>query len=240
MRNGIIHPAMRPERGKDAVALTADPGTAGDQAYDRIRTDIIFGRLRPGQKLTLEKLRSQYGVAISTLREIFSRLAPEGLVVAEGQRGFHVASCSAKDFKEIASLRLLLEHYALEESFRAGDVEWEARIVAAHHKLAHLEASILSGDSSKTELWKHYDCEFHQALVSACGSRVLMAEHASVYDRYLRYQMVFVIFRGQEAAEEHKQLLDCALRYDVKAAQDILTRHVEACVDYALRNNLIT
>jgi DNA-binding GntR family transcriptional regulator len=240
MRNVAMNqrPSLKSARG--AIALAAEPGTAGEHAYERIRTDIIFGRLAPGQKLTLEKLRSRYGVAISTLREIFSRLAPEGLVVAEGQRGFQVASCSANDFKEIASLRLLLEHYALQESFRAGDVEWEARIVAAHHKLAHLEASILSGDVSQTELWKRYDWEFHQALVSACGSRVLMAEHASVYDRYLRYQMVFVLFRGQEAADEHKKLLNCALRYDVKGAQDILTSHVRACVDYALTNGLIS
>ncbi|MFX9665144.1 GntR family transcriptional regulator, partial [Acinetobacter baumannii] len=86
---------------------------------------IIFGRLRPGQRLTLEKLRPAYGVGISTLREILSRLTPEGLVTAEGQRGFQVAPCSAEDLKEIAALRLLIEKDALVKSFQAGDMEWE-------------------------------------------------------------------------------------------------------------------
>lgn len=221
-----------------AAVYEPDAGTAGEQAYDRIRKDIVFGRLPPGHRLKLEKLRADYGVGISTLREILSRLVPEGLVVAEGQRGFQVAPCSAADLKDIAALRLLLESHAMAQSFEAGDMEWEGRVVAAHHKLTRMEAGLLAGDRSNTEPWKRYDWEFHQALVSACGSRALLDLHSGVYDRYLRYQMVFVIFRGQVAADEHKALLDAALRRDAATAQAILTGHIMACVDFALARGL--
>jgi len=213
--------------------------STGEQAYERIRSDIVFGRLRPGQRLTLEKLRPVYGVGISTLREIFSRLTPEGLVTAEGQRGFQVAPCSAEDLQETAELRLLIEKNALVQSFRSGDMDWEGRVVAAHHKLARMETSLLAGDGSQTQQWKRYDWEFHQALVSACGSKALLALHSGIYDRYLRYQMVFVIFRGQAAAGEHRALLDCALRRDIDEAQALLDRHIRGCVDFALQNGLI-
>lgn len=215
------------------------PVSTGEQAYERIRTDIIFGQLRPGQRLGLEKLRLAYAVGIGTLREILSRLAPEGLVTAEGQRGFQVAPCSAEDLKEIAALRLLIEKTALAQSFEAGDVEWEGRVVAAHYKLARLEAGLLAGDTSQTQQWKRYDWEFHQALVSACGSRALLELHSRLYDRYLRYQMVFGIFRGAIAADEHKLLLASALSRDVAEAQNILERHVQGCVDFALDNRLV-
>ena len=227
---------VRPELGRSG----AEGSTAGEQAYELIRADIIFGRLRPGQKLPIEKLRSVYGVSVGTLREIFCRLTPEGFVTAEGQRGFRVAPCSADDLKELASLRLLVERHGIELSFRAGEVEWEARVVAAHHKLAWTEISMLAGDRSQTEQWKHYDWQFHQALVSACGSQALMKMHSGLYDRYLRYLMVLVVFRGQVAADEHKELLDCALRRDVTSAQRILTAHVEGCVDHALRHGLVS
>lgn len=217
-----------------APAYEPDAGTAGEQAYDRIRKDIVFGRLPPGHRLKLEKLRADYGVGISTLREILSRLAPECLVVAEGQRGFQVAPCSALDLKDIAALRLMLESHAMAQSFQAGDMEWEGRVVAAHHKLARMEAELLAGDRSNTEPWKRYDWEFHQALVSACGSRALLDLHSGVYDRYLRYQMVFVIFRGEVAADEHKALLAAALKRDAAKAQEILSRHIMGCVDFAL------
>ena len=60
--------------------------------------------------------------------------------------------------------------------------------------------------------------------------------HAPVYDKYLRYQMVAGIFRGEIAAREHQQLLECALRRDAATAQRVLVVHIEACVDFTLTN----
>ena len=65
---------------------TTDSDAVGDGGYRRIRNDIIFGQLRPDQKLRLEALRDDYGVSVSTLREILSRLSSEGFVIAEGRR----------------------------------------------------------------------------------------------------------------------------------------------------------
>jgi len=213
--------------------------TIGENAYRRIRSDIIFGRLQPAQKLKLEKLRDPYGASISTLREILNRLSSEGLVMAEGQRGFEVAPVSADNLKEIAALRLLLETHALEQSFAAGDMEWEGRVVAAHHKLARLETRMRQGDRSETELWKRYDWEFHQALISACGSKVLMDAHAGVFDKYLRYQMIALSFRGDIAAEEHKIMHASALKRDAATAREVLERHVEGGVAHALATGTI-
>lgn len=213
--------------------------TIGENAYRRIRSDIIFGRLAPGQKLKLERLRDAYGASISTLREILNRLSSESLVVAEGQRGFEVAPVSVENLREIAALRLLLEEHALEQSFAAGDMEWEGRVVAAYHKLATLERRMREGDRSDTELWKRYDWEFHQALISACGSAVLMETHAGVFDKYLRYQMIALSFRGDIAAEEHRIMQECALERDAKRARETLVRHVEGGVEHALATGTI-
>src|SRR5215203_1852345 len=122
--------------------------TTGEAAYGRIRADILFGRLPPGSKLRLDRLRADYHASVSTLREILSRLSSEKLVVAEGQRGFEVAPISVKNLKEIAALRQLLEGHALEQSFKQGDVEWEGRVVAAHHKLALMEEQMEAGHRS--------------------------------------------------------------------------------------------
>ena len=54
-------------------------------------------------------MREGYGVGIGTLREILSRLSAEGLVLAEGQRGFEVPPVTARELRELAELRLLLE-----------------------------------------------------------------------------------------------------------------------------------
>ena len=58
--------------------------TIGDDGYRRIRADIVLGRLRPEQKLKLDGLKESYGVSISTLREILSRLASESSCPCRG------------------------------------------------------------------------------------------------------------------------------------------------------------
>jgi DNA-binding GntR family transcriptional regulator len=219
-----------------ALMSVIDPGleTIGESAYRRIRADIIFGRVSPGQKLKLDRLKDTYGTSISTLREILNRLSSEGLVLAEGQRGFEVSPVSVADLKEVAALRLLLETHALEQSIADGDMEWEARLVSAHYKLASMERRMKAGDMSQSETWKRYDWEFHQALISACGSKLLMEMHAAVFDKYLRYQMVALSYRGDIAAKEHQALLDCALRRDADAAKQVLAVHIQAGVEHAL------
>jgi DNA-binding GntR family transcriptional regulator len=219
--------------------LDAPAGSVAASAYQRIRGDILFGRLPPGRKLKLDQLRAAYGASVSTLREILSRLQSERLVVAEGQKGFSVAPISVANLIEIAALRRLLECRALEQSFRSGGVEWESRVVAAHHRLAHMETRMAAGDRSGTETWKRYDWEFHQALISGCGSRLLTDTHAAVFDKYLRYQMIALSYRGAIAAEEHAELMRCALDRDIDRAAAVLARHVEGGVEHALATGTI-
>jgi len=211
--------------------------SVAESSYRRIRADIIFGRLAPAQKLKLDSLKETYETSVSTLREILNRLSSEGLVLAEGQRGFEVAPISESDLREIAALRLLLEAHALEQSFQRGGVDWEARLVSAHYKLSRMESVMASGDTSQVENWKRYDWEFHQALISACGSKLLMDTHSAVFDKYLRYQMVALSYRGDIAEREHQQMLDAALKRDEKTAKAILEKHIQGGVEHALARN---
>ena len=219
--------------------LTSALDTAGEAAYRQIRHDIIFGGLAPGVRLRLERLPETYRASVSTLRETLNRLASERLVLAEGQRGFAVAPVSQQHFRDVAAMRELLESHALKESFLRGDVEWEGLVLAAHHKLARMETRMAGGDRSGTEDWKRYDREFHGALISACGSNELMSAHRQIFDHYLRYQIIAVIYRGEEAATEHRQLLDCALKRDHETAMAILGRHIRACVEHTVQNGLL-
>jgi DNA-binding GntR family transcriptional regulator len=186
------------------------PLSVGETVYQRIRDDIVFGRILPGQKLRLDRMKAAYGAGVGTLRETLCRLAAEGLI---------------------------LERSALEQSFAAGDMEWEGRVVAAHHKLERVEASLLAG-ARETALWKRYDGEFHQALISACGSGELMAAHAQAFDKYLRYLMIAFSFRGETAAREHRRLRDCALARDAAGALAVLEAHIGGCVAYTLETDL--
>jgi DNA-binding GntR family transcriptional regulator len=144
-----------------------------------------------------------------------------------------VAPISAANLRELAELRLLLEQHAMGVSFANADVEWEGRVVSAHHKLASTER-LMETSLGELEQWKRYDGEFHQALISNCGSRMLMETHALVFDKYFRYQMVAFSYRGSEPAAQHKALLEAALKRDAATAAETLRAHVNNCVEHAL------
>jgi GntR family transcriptional regulator, carbon starvation induced regulator len=208
---------------------TRQSPSVGDEGYGRIRADIIFGRLEPGQRLRLETLKQDYGLSIATLREILNRLTSDRLVLAEGKRGFEVAPVSIEDLQELGELRQLIESYAIDQSFARGDVEWEGRVVSAHHKLASTERLIASRPDV-TELLKRYDGEFHQALISSCGSSAMMEMHADVFDRFVRYQIISADFSDQTPARQHAEMLECALTRDVERAKSLLAAHVADCI----------
>lgn len=205
-------------------------GSVGKNIHRQIRNDIIFGRLLPGQKLRLEPMRQAYGISVATLREILSRLTSDGLVTAEGQKGFSVAPASLCDLQEIAELRDMLEIRALEGSFANGDLNWEASVVAAHYKLESVEAKVLAQkDDIPAELredWKRFDWEFHRALIQACPSKNLLAIHAVVFGKFLRYQLQTKAIRGAAAIDEHRQLLEAAKARDIDKAREILRKHI--------------
>jgi formylmethanofuran dehydrogenase subunit E len=126
----------------------------------------------------------------------------------------------------------------MEQSFQLGDLDWEGRVVAAHHKLAVVERRMLAGDRVDQKLWKQ--CELGSPSCSNLGVRLGCTIGNTcflIYDRYLRYQMIAVVFRGEIAVREHQQLLGCALARDSKRAQAILVSHIDGCVEDALRND---
>ena len=214
--------------------MTKSLNAVGASTYQSIKRDIIFGDLAPASKLKLETLRKNYNASMSTLRETLNRLASEGFVDALDQRGFFVTPVSKEDLMEVANLRVLLECHALKLSIDNGDTDWEGNLVSAHHKLSSMEQKMLSGDHSQKEDWKRYDWEFHLALIEACGSRNLISLHSVLYDKYLRYQMLMLTHRGQEAADEHKKMLEAALDRNVEAATKTLTVHIEKGLEHTL------
>ena len=214
--------------------MTKSLNAVGASTYQSIKRDIIFGDLAPASKLKLETLRKNYNASMSTLRETLNRLASEGFVDALDQRGFFVTPVSKEDLMEVANLRVLLECHALKLSIDNGDTDWEGNLVSAHHKLSSMEQKMLSGDDSHKEDWKRYDWEFHLALIEACWSRNLISLHSVLYDKYLRYQMLMLTHRGQEAADEHKKMLEAALDRNVEAATKTLREHIEKGLEHTL------
>src|SRR5262245_53345201 len=81
----------------------------GDQAYDRIKEDIVVCRLRPGAEVTEAGLAQHYELGLAPIRAALSRLSQEGLVNVIPRRGYVITPITIQTVKEVFDLRLLLE-----------------------------------------------------------------------------------------------------------------------------------
>lgn len=215
--------------------------TLTQSVYERIRGDILLGVLRPGARLRLEALRDSYAASVNTLRESLSRLVSEGLVAAEGQRGFQVVEASLTDLRDIVFMRRLLEVEAARRAIATAGLDWEARLVAAYHKLSRIEDVVDSDPERYGPELEAFNRAFHATLVSGCGSRWLTTFHGVMYDQSLRYRMLaFSVsnFPRDLSRQEHRQILDAALARDGDALERVLTAHVTKGVDLYRDENL--
>ena len=207
-----------------------------ENIFKKIKYDIVFGNLEPDQKLKLNLLQKEYNVSISILREVLNRLCGDGFIIYIVQKGFFVSPISKKDLYEIADLRIILETHALEISIKNKDYEWEAELLGTYHKLNHAENELEKNNLNAKSLWTKYDAEFHQMLIKKCNSLNLIRIHEVIFDKYLRYQLLILKYRGKDSIKEHKDLLDYSLISNIQKAQNTLRDHIKKGVDYASSN----
>src|SRR5271170_5734115 len=118
-----------PSAGSTAASLT-------QRAYDLLREALLDCRFEPGEPLRIGELCKRLDASQGAVREALSRLTSEGLVEARPQRGFRVTPISAADLRDLTAARIEIEELCLRHAIEAGDVHWEARMVAAFHQLS--------------------------------------------------------------------------------------------------------
>ena len=198
--------------------------TLMDQAYQRLREDIVHGKFAAGEKLGIEFLKRTYEVGATPLREALYRLSSDGFVRAQGQRGFRVADMSADELEDITNLRVVLEGMALAQSVENSDDEWESRVVAAFH---HLTKAEMQPEPDIHE-WEIRNREFHLALVSCCHSPWLMRFHEILYDQHKRYRNLARVERSarRNVHAEHTAICDAALAKDIPGLCEANEQHI--------------
>lgn len=203
--------------------------TLFESVYNRVRDDIIHGKLAPDSKLRIEELREKYKISASPLREALNRLAGEGFVNVIGQRGFSVAPVSLEDLHDITRMRIHLECEALSESIEKGDDMWESNILATCHRLSKA-TDLREADFPE---WEKRNNEFHEALIAACTSPWLLRFRHTLYEQHKRYRVISVIAHdnNRDVNQEHEDIKNAALDRDVAKACEMARLHIQRTED---------
>jgi DNA-binding GntR family transcriptional regulator len=155
------------------VDVQREHGALRERIVDRLRADIIEGRLAPGTPLRTEEVMERFGVSNSPLREAFAQLAAEGLVEVYRNRGAYVAPLTRDSAADLLRVGALLWETVYRWSIprmTPGDIS------ALRRASGDFELSMVSGDTVTALL----DAERFQSLVADhCGSPELLRSVAA-------------------------------------------------------------
>lgn len=209
--------------------MAADPLTQ-DNVYERLREAIVTGRLQPNQRLVEIDLTESFGASRSSVRTALVRLAHDGLVVHERNRGARVRMVDVGEAVEILEARRVLEGLAAAHAATSAtrdDVADLRRIVDAMR--SRLDAGDLLGASDQ-------NAELHRRILAASGHRTAIRLIEGLNSQIVRFQYrtILVPGRSERSFEEHSAIVDAIADRDPEAAEAAMRAHLARVAD-ALR-----
>ncbi len=137
-------------------------------ATDALRSAIIDGTLKPGERLVEQKLASKLGIGQPTLREALKQLEYEGFVRKTAQKGTYVTELTKDDYRKILEVRVALESLAVASAARTMSSESLSEL---ERLVNDMRSSTASGDLAK---FHNLDLKFHRKIWEAAGNEYLI------------------------------------------------------------------
>jgi DNA-binding GntR family transcriptional regulator len=190
-------------------------------ATDRIRGQILSGKLKPGERLVEDRLSIELGVSRVPVREALLGLSREGLVRLEPRRGASVAEVTPQIVDELVEVRALLEGLNARLAARRHDPE----IVSLLRDTLE-RGNAAAKDGSQEEL-SRLTAEFHERLTEASRNSVLADTMRSLRERT---SLAFALNgrrRARDDWQEHSGILAAVIAGDEELAALLATRHVQ-------------
>lgn len=201
-------------------------------AYDLLRAEILHGDLMPGERLAVADLRARYGVGLTPLREALMRLASEGLVATEANRGARVREISAVELHDLFSTRRELEAICLARAMANRTPEWEAEILRSLHLLSRAPLPEQSADRATAARWEAAHRAFHLALVAACASDWRLRLWHMLADQSERYRKLRLLAPAparaapRDIVAEHEAIARAVIDGQADHALELMDNHL--------------
>ncbi|MFC9427227.1 GntR family transcriptional regulator [Streptomyces sp. NPDC056987] len=198
-----------------------------EQVYTHLRDAIMRGDHAPGDALKPQDLAKEQGVSLAVVREALVRVVGEGLADRLPNRGFAIPAYSDRRWQEIGEARRTIEPVMLRMAVERGDVDWEARVRASHHRLTRTPAYVAGEGEHYSSAWAEAHRLFHRTLLEGCGNLVLL----ETFDRLWTASELarrWSVHRNpdRDGAAEHRRLEEAVLARDADTAAELLIRHL--------------
>ncbi len=192
-----------------------------EQVYQKIRAQILFGEMAPGQAVTIQGLTASVNAGMTPVREAIRRLISDGALTFQGNRRVSVPVLTVEDASELNFARKSIEP---ELSRRAALNITPAEVAELTRIDAALDAAIDAGDVPGYLSWNY---QFHATLYAHANAPIL----AELADRlWLRFGPSLRVVCGrmgtQNLPDWHKDILTALRANDPVEAAKAMDRDI--------------
>ncbi len=208
-------------RSPRLVAPPPDPGLP--EIVQAMEFDILFGRLKPRERLTEDTLMARFGATRHVVRQALAELERIGIVTRAPNRGAAVRDFSASEVEEIAEVRATLHRGAVQRIRLPVERDVVAQLSALQR--AH-DRAVAARDPRAIDVANE---AFHDAFFAACGNRHL----AEAIGRYAYLSRAMRLYPMVDPAlletlkREHWAMIEAMREGDRKALMQLVVEHIQ-------------
>ena len=200
-------------------------------AYNQLKSRILSGGFKPGERLAEEHLAKSLGVSRTPVREALHKLESEGLVQPLESRGFCIARDSREEIEDLFDVRAALEGYAI-------------RLICdyiSEQTLEQLNGFIEKArdalDRKKLDEIFEYNTRFHDVLHGVIAGKArfhsLIADTRKYVLRY-RKDSLYYLDGARRTIDGHRKILLAISLKDPDLCERVIRQHIREAKEDAL------
>lgn len=203
----------------DSLTSPLEPITTKDRVAELIKSAMLSGQLKSGQRIVELRLAKDLGLATTSIREALFELERQGFVTRITNKGAYVTELSNEDVQQIYEVRGELEGFALVlfmERAGPGDFDEFGKI------LARMRVSARAGDS---RTFYAADLEFHRTLWRLSGNRYIYRCLDSIVAPLFAFYVATLERTTDQLirhADRHQEIIDAIRLEDKDKAREVL------------------
>ncbi len=200
-----------------------DTDVAATELVRSLEFDILFGTLRPRERLVEDPLMQKFGAKRHVVRQALNELERMGIVVRVPNRGAMVRDFTAKEVEEIAEIRETLQRQAAERMQLPAHPDLIDRLENAQNR--HDDA-VRSRDPRAID---DANEAFHSIFFDACGNRHLSdaIAHYAYLSRAMRLYPLVDPALLETLRAEHWDMIEALRKGDRKTLKRLVVDHIQ-------------
>jgi DNA-binding GntR family transcriptional regulator len=194
--------------------------TLGSQIADFLRREIIFGRLKAGERLGQRELCEQFGTSRMPVRDALRQLMYEGFVAADGGRHLVVLRMRREDIRDTYEIEGMLHGLASRRVATGGTPGDHAELRDFHEQM--------TAQQDQVAVMADLNWRFHRRINQLAASQKLTAALRALALQIPRDYLVQFPKWAARANDEHAEIMDAIQRRRGPRAESLMREHVLA------------